>query len=248
MAETVSTADLRRLMVLIDESRRQYPPEGLPPITLELLHELVRCDFVSFCDLEPTQQRTALLQESSAEIAEVSVADEDLFWLHFWDCQPCSYSVVSGDERTVTTISDFYSLRLWHHTGMYNDCLRHFGVDHEAIVCLSSPRGHSRRLVLFRCGGIDFDHRDRLMLALLRPHLDELYQELQRLRRTDLRLTPRQHQLLGLVAAGYSNSDIARELVISAATVRTHLEKIFQTLGVTSRTAAVAKAFPSAPY
>lgn len=46
------------------------------------------------------------------------------------------------------------------------------------------------------------------------------------------------------MARGYSNSDIARELVVSTATVRKHLENIFRRLGVTSRTAAAARAFP----
>jgi DNA-binding CsgD family transcriptional regulator len=54
--------------------------------------------------------------------------------------------------------------------------------------------------------------------------------------------------LLSLVAVGQSNSEIARELAISPATVRTHLEKIFKLLNVTNRSAAVAKACPPAPY
>jgi len=36
--------------------------------------------------------------------------------------------------------------------------------------------------------------------------------------------------------------------VVSTHTIRKHLENIFARLGVTSRTAAVAKAFPSPPY
>jgi DNA-binding NarL/FixJ family response regulator len=50
------------------------------------------------------------------------------------------------------------------------------------------------------------------------------------------------------VAAGYSNTEIARELVISAATVRTHLERIFKQLDVTNRSAAAARVFPATPY
>jgi len=46
------------------------------------------------------------------------------------------------------------------------------------------------------------------------------------------------------VAAGRTNSQIARQLGISEGTVRTHLENIYQKLGVSSRTAAVTRAFP----
>jgi len=61
-------------------------------------------------------------------------------------------------------------------------------------------------------------------------------------------LTSRQWELLRLLASGHSNAEIARELVVSTHTIRKHLENIFARLGVTSRTAAVAKAFPSPPY
>jgi DNA-binding NarL/FixJ family response regulator len=53
---------------------------------------------------------------------------------------------------------------------------------------------------------------------------------------------------LRLLAAGHTNADIARELVVSVSTVRKLLENIFARLGVTNRTAAIAKAFPSPPH
>ena len=57
------------------------------------------------------------------------------------------------------------------------------------------------------------------------------------------RLTARQCELLRLVAAGHNNVEIARLLVLSENTVRKHLENIYERLGVSSRTAAVARAF-----
>jgi DNA-binding CsgD family transcriptional regulator len=148
----------------------------------------------------------------------------------------------------VTTISDFYSDREWHSTGMYVDCTRIYGVEREAMLCLSAPAGRSRRVLLTRGGSIDFDGRDRMLLLLLRPHINELYQELEYSRHSSRDLSPRQAQLLKLVADGYSNREIAQSLRLSPATVRTHLEHIFKRLNVTSRTAAVARAFPSPPY
>jgi len=51
-------------------------------------------------------------------------------------------------------------------------------------------------------------------------------------------LTPREVEVLRLVAAGLSNPQIAQQLVVSARTVEAHLRSIFSKLDVTSRTAA----------
>jgi DNA-binding NarL/FixJ family response regulator len=56
-------------------------------------------------------------------------------------------------------------------------------------------------------------------------------------------LTPRQWELLHLVAPGHTNAQIARRLGISEGTVRIHLENIYQRLRVSSRTASVTRAF-----
>jgi DNA-binding CsgD family transcriptional regulator len=55
-------------------------------------------------------------------------------------------------------------------------------------------------------------------------------------------LTEREADVLGLVAAGLSNQEIAVRLVVTHATAKKHLEHIYSKLGVHSRTAAVAYA------
>lgn len=56
-------------------------------------------------------------------------------------------------------------------------------------------------------------------------------------------LSTREREVLVLVAKGTSNREIARELFISEATVKTHLAHIFGKLEVTDRAAAVAAAY-----
>lgn len=56
-------------------------------------------------------------------------------------------------------------------------------------------------------------------------------------------LSPRELEVLRLVASGQSNRDIAAALVISEHTVARHVQNIFTKLGVSSRTAAGAFAF-----
>jgi len=56
------------------------------------------------------------------------------------------------------------------------------------------------------------------------------------------RLGARQAEVLRLIANGYANKDIARNLSISENTVKTHLKQIFKELAVNNRTACVRKA------
>jgi DNA-binding NarL/FixJ family response regulator len=55
-------------------------------------------------------------------------------------------------------------------------------------------------------------------------------------------LTPREVEVLGQVARGLSNAEIGRALFIGEATVKTHLLRVFEKLGVSDRTAAVTVA------
>jgi DNA-binding CsgD family transcriptional regulator len=57
-----------------------------------------------------------------------------------------------------------------------------------------------------------------------------------------LGLTPREVEVLALLAAGQANKEIARALGVSPNTVKTHLARLYEKLGATSRTAAIAQA------
>jgi len=57
----------------------------------------------------------------------------------------------------------------------------------------------------------------------------------------EVTLSPREREIVRLVAEGHPNKIIAAELDISAWTVGTHLRRIFAKLGVASRAAMVAR-------
>jgi DNA-binding NarL/FixJ family response regulator len=60
-------------------------------------------------------------------------------------------------------------------------------------------------------------------------------------------LTPRQVEVLGLLEQGRSTKQIAAELHLSAHTVRNHVRRLFEALGVHSRLEAVAAARAASP-
>ena len=135
----------------------------------------------------------------------------------------------------------------WHSAGMYNECLAPRVVGMELIMPLPAAPGVARRLVFFRGPGRPFSDADRDMAVLLQPHIADALR-LQSRRAATRLLTGRQCELLRLVAAGHDNIAIACELGLSPATVRKHLENAFARLGVSSRTAAVARIYPDATW
>ena len=56
-------------------------------------------------------------------------------------------------------------------------------------------------------------------------------------------LTDREGEILGLIAAGLTNREIADRLFIGNATVKTHINRIFAKIGVTDRAGAIAYAY-----
>jgi DNA-binding NarL/FixJ family response regulator len=56
-------------------------------------------------------------------------------------------------------------------------------------------------------------------------------------------LTPREAEVLALIAAGLTNTEIAERLVVSAATVKSHVNHIFAKAGVRDRAQAVVYAY-----
>ena len=247
-----SGRDLRALAAIVSQDRPDLPDgEGLPPSLLADLMGQIRCDVLSLDSWDSGRQMCWFSQEipSGDEAVGYSALDQ-VFWANYWDCQICSYVARTGDQRSVVKNSDFYSARQYHSTGMYTDYDRQLGLEHSLMVSLpralppTAGPGRYVQLALCRGPGPDFSERDRAVLTLLGPHLDQAYLDTQRRRHPVPRLTARQKDLQRLLAAGHTNAQIARRLGISEGTVRTHLENIYDRLSVSSRTAAVTRAFP----
>ncbi|MEO8674837.1 MAG: LuxR C-terminal-related transcriptional regulator [Casimicrobiaceae bacterium] len=58
----------------------------------------------------------------------------------------------------------------------------------------------------------------------------------------EIGMTPREHEILELIAAGFSNKEIAGRVFVSENTVKTHSSRVFEKLGARRRTQAVQRA------
>lgn len=145
------------------------------------------------------------------------------------------HRIMSGRHGPVVAISDGYSPRGLRRTWMYEHAFR-ARVEHELGVHLSHAPGELHVLYLSRSDGSDFSERDRLVLQLLRPHLDAA---LRRLAFPLPSLTPREAEVLRCVREGCSNAQVARRLLITEATVEKHLEHVYARTGAQSRVQAL---------
>jgi DNA-binding CsgD family transcriptional regulator len=241
MPISISQNDLEAMLRIVDAPDIGDDGDGLPWSTLHGLKELIPCKLIDFDGIDVVNQRYYIGQ--STDYIYPTDCD-DVYWAHY-PHSICSYSERTGDLRSVTHTTDFYTMREHRGTPMYVDFSGPLDVDHSMQLCLPDGPGRQLRLDIHR-GRADpeFSERDRALLILLRPHLYAAHQHVLRRRLGMPTLTPRQWELMRLIDAGFTNTQIARKLHLSENTVRKHLENIFERLEVTSRTAALARAFP----
>jgi DNA-binding CsgD family transcriptional regulator len=84
-----------------------------------------------------------------------------------------------------------------------------------------------------------FSGRDLTLLRLLSPQLQRLVRD-PGTPRLPAALTVQERRILLLVAAGFSNPEIAERMSVATCTVRKHLEHAYRKLGVTNRLAAAS--------
>lgn len=237
---TITEQDLRRLLDVADAGQNYVDGEQFPHEALRSLQVLIPSFDVTFAITRPYDGVTVSLDEADDRPMVRSDAEGEAFYWDVWWHSPGSHPVRTGDFTTVYRESD---LRMRYTPPGYRNRCPHHDI-HEITVPLP-PRGREyRALTLFREFGHDFSERERLLLTLLRPHLYAMRRSIERRQAGVPELSPRQWEVLRLVAEGATNAEIARRLFVAESTVRKHLENIYERLGVTTRTAAVTTAFP----
>jgi DNA-binding CsgD family transcriptional regulator len=242
----ITDTDVRDLLGVFERCQPAADDDIFYADVLVGLRELIPCDDITFQLMDVAEQRIRLLCVSDEGVErQESVGMEDqflqLFWQEFWEEDGCAGPLVTGDYSTLLHQAETWGTRAYANTPLGAQFAA-MGVKDEVLVPMTPLAGTDRRLLLFRdAGSPDFSEREKAMLALARPHVAELHTRRDRELRGEPNLTPRQWEVLRRVATGSSNTQIARDLALSEATVRKHLENVFLRLGVQSRTEAVAR-------
>jgi DNA-binding CsgD family transcriptional regulator len=241
----MTDTDVRDLLDVFERCEPAAADDIFYADVLAGLRELIPCDDITFQLMDVGEQRIRVLGVTADGVQrEEALGTEDefleLFWREFWEEDGCAGPLLTGDYATLLHQAETWSTRAYANTPLGAQFAA-MGVKDEVLVPMSPLGGTDRRLLLFRDHGApEFSEREKAMLALARPHIAELHTRRDRELRGDPNLTPRQWEVLRRVATGASNTQIARDLRLSEATVRKHLENVFVRLGVQSRTEAVA--------
>jgi DNA-binding CsgD family transcriptional regulator len=242
----MTDADVRALLDVFNRCEPAADDDIFYADVLMGVRELIPCDDISFQLMDPAEQRLQLLFVTDDGVHREETIGRtneflDVFWREFWEEDGCAGPLVTGDYSTLLHHAETSRTRAYANSPL-GSAFGALGVKDEVLVPMTPLGGIDRRLLLFRDDGApDFSEREKAMLALARPHIAELHARRDRELRGEPNLTPRQWEVLRQVAKGSSNTQIARALGVSEATVRKHLENVFLRLGVQSRTEAIAR-------
>ncbi|TAN45067.1 MAG: hypothetical protein EPN22_03465 [Nitrospirae bacterium] len=159
---------------------------------------------------------------------------------------------IGSPEGRAVMISDVLTQKQFHRLVLYNEFYRGHEIEYQLLVNLANQPSFVAGLT-FNRSRRDFSERDRLMLNLLCPHILQAFRNARLLSKikfdtsslepepgglTSLGLTSREAEVLGWVAYGKTNADIAVICGMSVETVKKHLYRIYSKLGVENRVAA----------
>ena len=182
----------------------------------------------------------------SCPAGAIGPADRAVFDRFFFE-HPLVRFHAFGGGRGVHRISDSIAFSRFRLGALYADYYRRIGIDHAIALPLQVD---DRTLVSFVLNRRrrDFSDRDRDVLDLATATLAGMYRQLRPPRRAGraatrpfATLTPREREVIEWLVAGKTDRDIATILGCSHRTVQKHLQRIYEKLGVETRTAAVVR-------
>jgi DNA-binding CsgD family transcriptional regulator len=234
---TISQRDTTALLEVVHDGAADTDREPFPSVVLHMIAELIpsdACVGYQEADVARGFRVVDLVEVIGEPLSAEAEAAYDTFGLQ----NPMHCRVNARTGRTLR-LSDLLTRR--QRRGLAWDALvwRAHGIDDALRLWLPAEPGRSRSVYLERSGK-NYTNRELTLFTLLRPHLVRMRANAASRRRFGRfsEITAREAEVLGWIAEGKTNAEIARLLFISPHTVRKHVENIFEKLGVRTRTAA----------
>jgi DNA-binding CsgD family transcriptional regulator len=251
---------LRRCLDFADRVLAVEDFRAVRELLLPALGELMHSDLVIYHEVDRRAgEEVAVGWPPDAYRAEYLDAYPQLMTQH----PVISYALAGPASARPVRISDWLSRRQWHANPLYRDSYRHLQVDDQLATGVIDRGGSFSGISLGRAGR-SYGSEEQDVLALVLPHVRAALRraetapvEISALRvapavettvmgggpgpesLADPRLTAREKQVLGLVARGLTDQQVANRLGVSVRTVGKHMENVHAKLGVTNRQAAV---------
>jgi DNA-binding CsgD family transcriptional regulator len=248
--EQITSRDLRNLLGAVAVLNEDLDLATLAQRTVTAVTLVVATDMVTYNEVDLVRRVDRIfISPDDARLAP-STLEYATFMRHIDE-----HPVIAHNARVADPIprkiSDFLSDRQFRSLGLHCEFFRAFDINYQIALVINHAGQRMIGIAANRALS-DFTERERACLAMLRPHVLQAYRHglgVARVRAQsrcgrDARaaggLTQRETEVLHWVAGGRSNDDVARIIGTSSATVKKHLEHIYDKLGVANRTAASA--------
>lgn len=165
---------------------------------------------------------------------------------HYRDFDPLQPALCRDERRAVVPLREAMARQPGNSQLIYQSFLARHGIRDVVEVITHDRLRPVVGISLLRTGNLSpFDADDLQRLEGLRGLLDLAVRRLPEIRDDSLTgFTPRERQIALFLREGLSNKDLARQLDMGLATVKTHLIHLFRKTGARSRTELVRRLFP----
>lgn len=238
-----------------------YAPDlslsGYPQAAFKFLSTLIGVDQINYANLD---LESATMDMVTTTMSSDWIKGVEGFGLHMWKYPMTNFDPSVNDGRPFFS-SDFVTQRQFRDLDLYSECFQILGVDHHGSVYIPTDEKHRLWFGLERAGPQEFSERDRLMLTLAQPHLENARRlALSRQKvRSEVQITPdtfatayspREAEIAYWLIQGKSNIEISLVMRLHVQTVKGHVTNLFNKTGCSNRLALTlhlieqARSFP----
>lgn len=246
--EQITSRDLHNLLGAVAILNEDLDLTTLPQRTVAAVQLVLHSDMVTYNEVDLARRVDRIFIAPNDVRLVPGTVGYATFMRHIDEHPVIAHNARVADPMP-RKISDFLTNRQFRSLGLHFEFFRAFDINYQISLVLHHAGQQMIGIAANRALS-DFTERERACLAFLRPHVVQAYRHGLSVARVQAEsragcdagasggLTRRETEVLHWVANGKSNGEVARIIGTTCATVKKHLEHIYDKLGVANRTAA----------